>query len=463
MGRSRRQLLASLAGVLTLAGCGRPESAGRNEQSTVGADLDDRAEQEMVELDERNVSAEELVTRHEADIYVLAREEQFRAIDDTEETLVQADGLGRVINEAQATLTEGRILVAAGGLLDVAIEQAEQITLVGLDQRVELTPTASAGESDAIYRAGTNGGRFESFRIDMQYRGGSAVSAEGFTDLVLDDILIQQVGEDGIAFSAGESGVIRDSRFEGISKDAVSITDCSAVQIESCEVAEANHAAYVPRSSNVTISDLSTRATEYSAIAMVDYTTDWEVNGCTATDSGSTPFSASTALNGSFIDCVAEGTKKANEGGFEIEYNSDNDEENRRDPVVGCSVESCTARDCDVGFYAREDENHDTGTPVVRPRFIDCTATGCETGLVIGDNVEEAIVENFEAVDCNTDIVDNGVRTIIDGESENEGNPSNEGQWFGQADAAVALDVVVKDTLDGTRYTATARGGWQPR
>lgn len=460
MGRSRRQLLASLAGVLTLAGCGRPESAGRNGPPTVGAD---RAKQQMVELNDRNVSAEELIAEYDADLYILAREDQFHGIDDTEKTVVQADDLGRVINEAQATLTEGRILAATGGLLGVAIEQADQITLTGLDQRVELTPTETAGESDAIYRAGTSGGRFESFNIDMQYRGGSAVSADGYTDLVLDDILIRQVGEDGITLSGGESVAIRESRFEGISKDAVSITNCSAVRMDSCEVAEANHAVYAPRSSNITISDVTTRATEYSSIAMVDYTTDWEVNGCRAIDSGSTPFSASTALNGSFVDCVAEGTTGTNEAGFEIEYNSDNDEENRRDPVVGCSVESCTAHDCDVGFYAREDEDHDTGTPVVRPRFIDCTATGCETGLVIGDNVQEAVVENFEAVDCTTDMVDNGVRTIIDGESENEGDPSEEGQWFGQADAAVALDVVVEDTLDGTRYTATEQGGWESR
>ncbi|WP_324663700.1 right-handed parallel beta-helix repeat-containing protein [Haloarcula sediminis] len=462
---SRRETVAALAGVLALAGCGRPESAGRNEQSTVGADLDDRAKQQLGDSSGRSVSAEELVAGYEADIYVLAQGEQFHGIDETEETLVQADDLGRVINEAQATLGEGHILVAAGGLLGVAIEQASQITLVGLDERVELTPTDAAGESDPIYRipAETTGGQFESISIDMQYRGGSAVSADGYTELVLDGIHIQHVGEHGITLADGESIEIRDARFESISKDAVSITNCSGVQMDSCDVTEANHAVYAGSSSNVTISDVTARRAEYSAFAIGDYTTNWEVTGCRAIDGGSTPFTASTALSGAFVDCVAEGTTGTNEGGFEIEYNSDNDEQNRRDPVRDCSVVSCTARDCNVGFYAREDENHDTGTPIIRPRFIDCTAANCDTGLFIGSNVEEAIVEGFDPVDCDTDLVDNGVRTIIDGKSENEGDPSNEGQWLGHADAAVALDVVVVDTLDGTRYTATEQGGWQSR
>ncbi|WP_262174754.1 right-handed parallel beta-helix repeat-containing protein [Haloarcula laminariae] len=465
MERSRRGMLASVAGVLALAGCGRPESAGPDERSTIAASLETRAKQQMDEPNEQRVSTEALVDEYEADRYVLARGEQFHAIDDAEETLVRADDLGRAINEAQATLTDGRVLVAASGLLGVPIEQADQISLAGLDERGELTPTEDAGESYALYRAsdGTTGGRFESLTLDMQYRGGSAISVDRCSGLVLNDLDIDNVGVAGVVLSGSESVDIRDSRFEGISKEAVSLTNCSAVRVESCTVTEANNAAAVANSSDITISAVDARATDYSAFTIEDYTTNWEVSDCTAIDSGSTPFSASTALNGAFVGCVAEGMTKANEAGFEIEYNSDQDEENRRNPVRGCSVVSCTARDCNVGFYTREDEAHDTGTPVIRPRFIDCTATGCDTGLFIGANVEEAIVENFDAVDCNTDIVDNGVRTIIDGKSENAGNPSSEGQWFGQAATAAELDVVVEDTSDGTQYTATEQGGWQPR
>ena len=463
MERSRRGTLASIAGVLALAGCGRPESAARDEQSTIGADMDDRT-REILESSGPTVSAEELIADYDADVYILTRDEQFAAVDDTEEELLRAENLGRAINQAQATLSDGRIIVAATGSLNVPIEQANGISIGGPDPRAILTPADDVGESYEIYRvsAGTSGGQFDSLGVDMQYKGGSAVHAEGSSDLAFDDVVIKNAGEHGVRLSDAESVEIRNSRVESTSKNAVSITGCSDVQIDACEVTGSNHAVYATNSSNVTLTDVTARETEYSAIAFQDYTTNWEVTGCTAVDSASTPFAASTAINGSFVDCVAEGTTNANEGGFEVEYKADNDAENRQNPVVGCSVVSCTARDCNMGFYAREDDTkYDTGTPVLRPRFVDCTATGCDTGLFIGETVREAVIENFDAVDCNTDIVDNGMRTIIDGRSENEGDPSTEGEWFGHADSAAELDVVVEDTQAGTRYKATAQGGWR--
>jgi len=472
MERSRREALASIAGVIAIAGCGQPgNSWAADEQSTLESDIGNRTKEQAPESTgtdtgsvDTDVSFEEVSSSYDADIYILDRDGQFSAVDETEEELVQADDLGRAINDAQATISNGRIVVATGGLLRGAIEQANQITISGIDQRVTLMPTEDVGDSAAIYRAtaGTNEGQLESFGIDMQYRGGSAVVADGYTGLTIDDAHIKQVGTHGIMLSDGASVDIRNSLVEDISKDAVSMTNCSDVKIEACETTNSNHAVYSSSASNITITDVTARETEYSAFALQNYTTDWEVTGCTAVNSASTPFSASPALNGSFVDCVAEGTTKSEEGGFRIEYRADNDDDNVQDPVVGCSVESCTARDCNRGFYAREnDAKYDTDTPIIRPRFIDCTAVRCDTGLFIDDNVEEAIVQNFDPVECTTDIVDNGVRTIIDGESKNEGDPSIEGEWFGHDETAVELDIVVTDTSDGTRYTATKVGTWE--
>ena len=74
MERSRRWTLASVAGVLALAGCGRPESAARDEQSTIGADMDD-CTREILESSGPTVSAEELMADYDADVYILARDE----------------------------------------------------------------------------------------------------------------------------------------------------------------------------------------------------------------------------------------------------------------------------------------------------------------------------------------------------------------------------------------------------
>lgn len=467
MERSRRGVLASVAGVFALAGCGSPESAWPvDEQPTIEADLKERAKQQLTESSGRNVSATDLVAEYDADVYVFAEDDQFLAVDETETELAATDDLGRTINEAQATLADGRIVVAADGLLRVAVEPANRISIRGVDPRAGFTPAETVDGSSVLYRLsdGTAETDLTSVTLDMQYRGGSAIRADGATGLAFDDLRVRNVGAHGTVFAGGRAIDIRNTQFEGVSKNAVQVTDCSDVRIASCESTGSDRAVYVTDSSNVTISDYTTRNADYNAIGLYDYTENWEITGCTAVDSGSTPFSASTARNGSFIDCVAEGTKTSGEAGFEIEYKADSDEENTQDPIVGCSVESCTARDCSVGFYAREDDSkYDTGTPIVRPRFVDCTAESCDTGLFIGDTVEEAIVENFEAVDCNTDVVDNGKRTIVDGRSTNEGDPSTQGEWFGFAEAAAELDVVVEDTQEGTGYTATERGVWQER
>jgi len=428
--------------------------------------MNDRTGEQMMDSGEQRVSAEAIVAKYDADIYILARGELFQAIDDTEATLLEAEDLGSVINDAQATLSDGRVLVAADGLLGAAIEQANQVSISGPNEGVELTPAEAVGGSYAIYRTppGTSGGRLESFNIDMQYRGGSAVVADGETGLNLADVHIKNAGTHAIALSGGASADIRDARFESTSKDAVNITGCTDVQIDGCEVSDSNHAVSVASSSNVTIRDSTTRGAEYSAIALQEYTTNWKVTGCKAINSGSTPFAASTVQNGTFVDCVAEGTTNDRQGGFEIEYNADHDDDNREDPVVGCSVVSCTARDCNMGFYAREDDSkYETGIPVFRPQFVDCKAVDCDTGLFLGDNVVEAVVRNFDAVDCGTDIVDDGIRTIADGRSANGGDPATEGQWFGHADTALELDVVVEDTQTGTQYEARAKDGWKKR
>lgn len=465
MQRTRRAALAAIAGMIPIAGCGGSGDAWAvDEQPTVESNAETRTEREPVEPTSTGPTFEDIAGEYDADIYVLAQGEQFRAVDASETEVARSDGLGRVITDAQAAIPEGRLLVATDGSLRVTIEQATGVSLGGLDGRTALTPTEDVGGAASLYRAAgeTTGGQLDSFRIDMQYRGGSAVRVDGATGLVLDDVRIANVGEHGARLSDASSVDIRNSRIERTSKDAVSMTNCSDVRIDGCETTDSNRAVYAVSSSNVTIADVTARETEYNAFAMRDYTTNWTVRGCTAVDSASTPFSASVALEGSFVDCEAEGTTDDGEAGFEIEYKADNDEENQQNPVVGCSVESCTARDCNVGFSAREDDaKYDTDTPIVRPRFLDCTAVRCDTGLVIGDTVEEAVIRNFDPVECTTDIVDNGIRTIVDGVSENDGDPSAiEGEWAAHAEAAAELDVVVENTQDGTRYTATDRGVW---
>jgi hypothetical protein len=465
MKRSRREALASLAGMMTIAGCGQPgDSWALDEQSTAESDMVTLTDGEIAEPVSPDLTFEDVATEYDADIYILASDERFRAVDAAETEVARADDLGGVINNAQASLSSGSILVATAGSLGTAIEQANGIVISGLDGRVALTPTEDAGGSDAIYRAagGTSSGQFTSFGIDMQYQSGAAIRADGATDLTFDDIQLVNAGDHGVRLTGAASVAIRNSGIERASTDAVSMANCSDVQIEACEVTDSNHAVSAAGSSSVTITDVTAREMEYSAFALQNYTTDWEVSGCTAVNSGNTPFAASVAPNGAFVDCEAVGTTSDGEGGFEIEYNADSDEDNQQNPIVGCSVESCTARNCNIGFYAREDDsNYDTDTPVVRPRFVDCTATDCATGLFIGDTVTEAIIENFDPVDCGTDMVDNGVRTIIDGVSENEGSPTLGGQWFGRAGTARELDVVVEDTETGTQYEATATGGWE--
>lgn len=122
MERSRRKTLASIAGVIMVAGCGQPEaSLTDGEQSTPGSDVNRFTDGQMAGSTGPDVSFDELVAQYDADIYVVVRNEEFSALDSSESELAQGTNLGRVINEATATISGGLVVVAASGSLSVPV------------------------------------------------------------------------------------------------------------------------------------------------------------------------------------------------------------------------------------------------------------------------------------------------------------------------------------------------------
>ncbi len=72
--------------------------------------------------------------------------------------------------------------------------------------------------------------------------------------------------------------------------------------------------------------------------------------------------------------------------------------------------------------------------------------------ITIDTNCEDTVLENTDQ----TTITDNGIRTVIDGISENSGDPNVEGQWNGNARPGV----IVEDTQNDELYVATVTGDW---
>lgn len=392
---------------------------------------------------------------------------EFRAVSNGEVIASHPDDLGRVIDDAQRELSGGYVLVAASGPSSTEIGHGDDVTIGSLDRRTKLVPAEEAGDSFETHLASNepDDSRLESLCIDMENRGGPAVRSEGFTSADFDDLVVRNTagfGGHGLALVGGRSADVRDCRFTGIGDNALRVVDSSDVSVRDCESVGARYGIYARDSSGLLVRGFRSRETRFNSVAMYDYTENWKVVGCRAVDGGHTPFAASAARNGSFVGCLAEGITADREGGFEVEYKAGHDSDNREAPVEGCSVISCTAVDCNMGFYAREDRsNYTTDTEVVRPKFVDCTAVGCETGLFVGGNVVEAIVRGFDAVDCATDVVDEGTRTMVEGRSENEGDPAVGGQWNGHAETAARFDVTVEDTASDTLYKATTAGTWQ--
>lgn len=451
MRSTRRGALAIAAATLT--GC-----TGRVDRPSETDDADGSGE------DDGSTALEDPLVERVVNLYVYDTDEGVVATEETGRTASRTDDLGRAVNDAQSPVARGNVVLATGGRSETPIAVDDGIELCGVESRPTLTPDENVEHPfDLVSTAdGPSGGRVETLELAMERRGRSAARCTGFADLTFVDLLVTSTVDHGLHLDGGRGVEVRDCRFEDVGDDAIRIEDSSQLLVEDCELVRTGfYGVYARGSSDVTVRNVRSTGTRFNSFAMYDYTEDWQVVDCAASGDGHAPFAASPALNGSFVDCEAEGIDAEGEGGFEIEYKAGHDREDLQRPVEGCSVVSCTAIDCNMGFYAREDDReYETGTPVIRPRFVDCTAVNCDTGLFIDDNVVEAIVRGFEAVECEVDVVDEGTRTIVDGRSENAGDPAVEGQWNGHAEAAAELDVVVENTEDGTLHEATEDGNW---
>lgn len=464
MKTTRRKALVALSGLVAAAGC---LSAGRSVPSDALVEQAETTRPETETPTEAQTTRDPMEVAFEdsdVDIFVYESDGLFRAVDRSDDVVARSEDLGRVLNDAQDVLSEGQIVVGADGPVGTGVSHGDAITIRGADRRPEMTPAEGSDRSFVPWETtgGPRGGRLASFHVDMRRRGGSGVRLEGFSELEVDEVWIANAAENGLVLAGGEFADVRNCRFESLGNDAIQVVDSAGVTVEGCESAGDDYGVYVDGSTDVEIRGYRSEGARFNSVALYEYTENWTVVDCEAVDSGHTPFAASPALNGSFVDCTARGTTADGEGGFEIEYKAGHDDDNRKRPVEGCSVVSCRAVDCHMGFYAREDDRkYTTGTPVVRPTFRDCTAVDCDVGLYLGDNVVEAVVDGFEAVGCATDVVDEGTRTIRDGRSENVGDPSVEGQWNGHAATAAELDVTVYDTESGVEYRGADDGTWR--
>ncbi len=450
-----------MLGLAGLSGCGALDISDTPAQDSTGRPTRD---QTLTGTPDPTDSSTRNTSHQSPDIIVYDRQGEYHIVDGEQVTSSQSSDLGHVINEAQAMISEGSILIAADGQSRTEIVHSDSIVIGGIEGRTTLTPTEDIDRSFDMYHTpnGPDGSRFESFQIDLEDRGRTAIRSAGFSDIAFDRVRIHNTVKHGLTLSEGRTAEVRNCRFREIGDDAIRIDNTSDVTIDNCIGTETAYGIHARDSSNVVVRGYRSQDAQWNGVAIYDYTENWKVIGCRAVDDGHTPFAASPALNGSFIGCVAEGTTAEREGGFEIEYKAGHDSDNREEPVEGCSVVSCTAIECNLGFYAREDTSKDvTNTQVIRPRFIDCTAIDCETGLFVDENVVEAIIRDFTPVACATDIVDHGTRTVIDGRSENEGDPAVEGQWNGHGRTAADFGVTIRDTTTETRYKATKTGTWE--
>ena len=85
--------------------------------------------------------------------------------------------------------------------------------------------------------------------------------------------------------------------------------------------------------------------------------------------------------------------------------------------------------------------------------------TNCTNGVKIEDDCSNIRLSNLEFFDCDTDIDDDGTRTLINGRGNNEGDPSSTGEWNAHADYAEDYDATIYDTANDDLYKAVG-GSW---
>ncbi|WP_101297117.1 right-handed parallel beta-helix repeat-containing protein [Halegenticoccus soli] len=329
------------------------------------------------------------------------------------------------------TRSKGHLIYSSGDIFDLTFENL--IVRYGWEDGVHIAPSASGTRMHNCW---------------VENNGGWAVWIDGGTRAKLSDLHIINSKDGGLHFEPSQSHVTGLSVFH--CWPGVEI-DCSGTEVSDCWIGRS----YITEEGEggVALHELSGAGNNrFANLAVVEADVGILAEGRN-----------SQYANVGVRDTQQQAVRVASDGvsvtGLRI---TDFGKRGQNVPALDVQADDCQVNTLAVAQRSKEYAGEVVARVEGRGNVLSNVKAEGNRPWRIRVSGKENVLQNVHGV-ARSNVVDDGVRTIVNGEGTNRGNPNSTGEWAGHGDYARDTGATVWDTTTApwTPYKADGQGNWR--